>query len=235
MVTLMSSAPPNEPTALARLRLWQLISPASPVGAYAYSAGLESAIEHGWVATEDSLREWMGGLMTHGLARLDVPILLRFMGAWQRGDTAALQYWSRYLQAVRETAELAEEDRHLGGALARLLHGLDVPGAAVWRERSDVNYPSMFALAAVHWQIGADEAAHGFLWAWCENQVTAAMKLMPLGQTVGQRLLNDIASDIGPAVSAASQLSDQDVGQQLLGMALASALHETQYSRLFRS
>lgn len=205
------------------------------MGAYAYSAGLEAAIENGWVANEHGLRAWMGGLMAHGLARLDVPVLLRFTDAWQRGDTVALQYWSQYLRAARETAELAEEDRHLGGALARLLHGLGVSGASEWRECGDVNYPCMFALAAVRWQIGANEAAHGFLWAWCENQVVAAMKLMPLGQSAGQRLLHELATDIGLAVRIASQLSDQDIGQQLLGMALASALHETQYSRLFRS
>lgn len=217
------------------LRLWQLISPASPVGAYAYSSGLESAVAEGWVASERALQEWIRGVLVNGLAVLDAPLLARSYDAWMRRDHGDLLRWAQFLRAARETAELQQEDRQLGSALARLLHGLGMEAAAPWRERPEVNYPCMFALAAVHWGIPCRTACEGYLWAWCENQVTAAMKLMPLGQTAGQRILGEAAADIPMAVSNALALSDQEIGQQLPGLALASALHETQYSRLFRS
>lgn len=217
------------------LRLWQLISPASPVGAYAYSSGLESAIHRGWVSDASALRAWIDGVMVYGLARLDVPVLARCYAAWQAGDASALKHWSAVLRATRETAELEQEDRQLGSALARLLDGLGVADASVWRERCDVSYPCMFALAAVRWHIDVRTAACGYLWAWCENQVTAAMKLMPLGQTAGQQVLTAVAGSITGAADNGLARVDEEVGQQLHGLAMASAWHETQYSRLFRS
>ena len=219
----------------AMLRLWQLISPASPVGAYAYSSGLEAAIEQGWVATAQDLQDWVGGVMAHGLACLDVPLLVRFHAAWQQGDAPALQRWSAFLRAARESAELEQEDRQLGSALARLLDGLGIADAAAWRDRDEVSYPCMFALAAARWRIDRATAAQGYLWAWCENQVTAAMKLMPLGQTAGQQVLTAVAGGIPAAATDGMERIDADVGMQLHGLAIASARHETQYSRLFRS
>lgn len=219
----------------AALRLWQLISPASPVGAYAYSAALEAAVDQGWVRSPEQLRSWITGVMEHGLGCLDVPLLLRFHLAWAGSDCAALHRWSWFLHAARETAELQQEDRQLGSALARLLLGLGLADAVPWRDRAEVSYSCMFALAAVHWGIPVQRACEGYVWAWCENQVTAAMKLMPLGQTDGQRLLGELGGCITVTVEKAQALGDDELGQQLPGLALASAWHETQYSRLFRS
>lgn len=231
----MFSSITADPPPAATLRLWQLISPASPVGAYAYSAGLESAVAEGWVSTEAQLQDWITGVMTFGLATLDTPLLARFHQAWLRQDHQSVRRWAQFLRAARETAELQQEDCQLGSALARLLHGLGMESAGPWRERPEVNYACMFALAAVQWGIPCRSACQGYLWAWCENQVTAAMKLMPLGQTAGQRILGAAAAGIPAAVAQALALTDGELGQQLPGMALASALHETQYSRLFRS
>jgi urease accessory protein len=221
--------------ALALVRLLQLVSPALPVGAYAYSQGLEQAVQVGWIQDEAGARDWVAGLLEHNLGQLDVPLLLRLHRAWSHADQDQVDYWCRYLCAARETAELRSEDRQTGTALARLLVDLDCAAARAWVSHPDVNWPAMFALAAVHWQVPAETAALGYLWAWCENQVAAAIKLVPLGQTAGQRILVDCAARIPAIASAAAGCEDEDIGQLAAALVMASAWHETQYSRLFRS
>jgi len=217
------------------LRLWQLISPALPVGAYAYSQGLEYAIEIEWVTDEKSAHEWIAGQVNHSLAALDVPLLARLYKAWQKNDIARVMYWNHYLQASRESNELLNEDRHLGGALLRLLKEMDMRQINHWPAGETPSFATMFALAASHWMVTLKEACQGLLWTWSENQVAAAIKLVPLGQTAGQRILSGIIEDIPDAVNHGLSLADDDIGMASQGLAIASALHETQYSRLFRS
>lgn len=221
--------------AIAELRLWQLVSPSLPVGAYAYSAGLEAAVDCGWVADAAGLAAWTGGQIRHGLAGLDAPVLLRLHQAWHADDRAAVDAWTARLLAARETAELRAEDRHLGRALARLLAELGEPRAAAFDVDGEVTWATVFALAAVGWGVGAGAAARAYLWAWLESQVAAGVKLIPLGQTAGQRVLRDVAGAIPPAVRAASALPDADIGATAPGVSIASSWHETQYTRLFRS
>jgi urease accessory protein len=212
------------------MRLWQLISPTLPVGAFSYSQGLEQALESGAVAGEAGVREWLGGLLRHALAYVDMPIVLRVERAWRAGDADAVRRWSRELDAARETAELKLEDSTMGGALKQLLASLGAAAPA-----HDVGFASAFAIAAAEWSIAPEDACAGYAWAWCEAQVAAAVKLVPLGHTAGQRLLLALGGEIAAAVETALALADDDIGQSLPGFALASALHETQYTRLFRS
>lgn len=220
----------------ALLSLMQLISPTLPIGAFAYSQGLEMAVELGWVDSEVAMSGWLQGVMNHSLSALEVPVVARLYEAWSQNDVAAVEYWNDFLLASRETAELAEEERQLGRALARLLRDLKVEGAEPWSRKGVVpSLGTMFALAACRWQVSLQDALHGFLWAWCENQVAAAVKLIPLGQTAGQRLLLQVRSEVGGAVSAGLTLKDDEIGQAPFGLSMASAWHENQYSRLFRS
>ncbi len=212
------------------VRLWQLISPTLPVGAYSYSQALEYVIHRNVVVDEAGVRQWIDDLLQHGLARLDLPILLRVHSAWSGGDANGVRRWSRELEARRETAELRFEDLAMGGALTQLLASLDEPVP----ERQ-LPFAAAFAVAAVDWSIPADEACAGYAWAWCEAQVAAAVKLVPLGHTAGQRILRDVGAGIAAAVSTAAALDDDEIGLGLPGLAIASALHETQYTRLFRS
>ena len=236
MATATATPIPTMPTRVGgELRLWQLISPALPVGAYAYSAGLETAVDRGWVGDRAGFEAWAGGQLRHALTALDVPVLGRLAAAWQAGDEAGAAAWSRWLLASRETAELRAEDRHLGRALARLLADLGEPRARGWEGDGDVTWAAMFALAAAAWDIPPEAAARGYLWAWLENQVAAAVKLVPLGQSAGQQALSRLAEDIDPAVAAGLALDDADIGAGTPGLALASCWHETQYTRLFRS
>jgi urease accessory protein len=220
---------------LGRLRLWQLLSPALPVGAYAYSRGLEYALSAGWLRDEPGVSDWIEGQVNHALKSLDVPVLARLYRAWQQRDTRALDEWSGFLLAVRESSELLAEDRYLGGALARLLVGLGIAEARPWCGSKRASFAALFALATERWGIALPEAAEAYLWVWCENQVAAAVKLVPLGQTAGQQLLARLAERIPDAARHGLDLSDEAIGGLCPGVAIASALHEDQYTRLFRS
>lgn len=220
---------------LASLRLWQLISPALPVGAFAYSQGLEYAVEEGWVHDEKSTQQWISGLLSHSMSALDIPVLARLFKAWQQNDLSSVMYWNHYLQASRESSELLTEDRQVGSALKQLLHDLNIHKATDWPETPKPSFATMFSLAASHWTVTLNEACQGYLWSWSENQVAAAIKLVPLGQTAGQRILSSIIEDIPQAVETGLALADDEIGAAAQGLGIASALHETQYTRLFRS
>lgn len=224
---------PISPAALPRLL--QLCSPALPVGAYAYSQGLECAADRGWVRDEASAGAWILGLLNHTVRRLDLPVFARLWAAWWESDLEAVRRWNARLYASREAAELQREDRQLGAALARLLADLGLGEAAAWRNAPRVCFATLFSLAATRWDIPLPEAATGYAWAWVENQVTAATRLIPLGQTASQRLLVAAGPAIAAVVVDGLALPDEEIGAAAPGLALAGALHETQYSRLFRS
>ncbi len=219
----------------ATFRLWQLISPALPIGAYAYSQGFEYAIEAGWVKDEAEVYDWIKGQLQHNLAYLDVPVLKRLYSAWQADDQQAITYWTQYILASREAAELKTEDQHLGRALATLLSQLGVNQSEPYIQQQSAAFVTTLSLAAVHWHISIDDLAHAYLWMWCENQIAVAIKLVPLGQTSGQRLLLNVSDAIPSAVQLGLALADEKIGMAAPGLGIASTLHETQYSRLFRS
>ena len=217
------------------LRLLQLVSPSLPIGMYSYSQGLERAIDEGWLQNDQDCQTWLQGVLWRTQTLTDAPYLQRLHGAWTANDQAAVQYWSLELIACRETRELRDEDRQMGQALAKLLVNLDIPAAQYWQRHPDASLPTLFALAAVHWGIQPQVAITAYLWGWLENQVLAAVKLVPLGQVAGQRMLYRLAEDIPVCVERAMQLSDAELGGSVWSQVLASSRHEMQYSRLFRS
>ncbi len=215
------------------LGLLYLASPALPIGAFAYSNGLAAAIDLSWVTDEASLSGWMHGVLTQGLARLDLPALLRLHDAATYNDPSRFEHWNETVLASRETAELVNEELHLGKALWRLLRDQHLlPAMALPKEPG---YVAMFALAASILGVDGPSAAHGFAWSWAENQAAVACKTIPLGQTAGQRVLLGLMPEISRVAAAATTIADDDIGGSLPGLALGSCLHETQYSRLFRS
>jgi urease accessory protein len=222
-------------TDLGLLRLLQLVSPSLPVGMYSYSQGMEQAVENGWINDEAQARDWLAGVLRHGLGRLDAPLLIRLYAAWALGDAVAVERWSVELTALRETAELRAEDRQTGQALARLLAGLGVEQAKAWVRHPHASFATLFALAAVEWGVPKSQAVCGYVWSWLENQILCALKLVPLGQLAGQRLLHGLALEIPSLVDTALDLPDDAIGSSSFALSLASSRHERQYSRLFRS
>jgi len=217
------------------LRLLQLSSPALPIGAFAYSQGLEQAVALAWVTDEASAQTWILGLLSGGVACLDLPVMVRLFRAFEREDLSAAEGWSGFLLASRSSEELQMEDRHLGTALARVLDGLGVAGAARWIGSQIATHATLFALAAVRWQVPLPTALAAFSFTWTEAQVGAATRLCPLGQQAAQRILSLALPAMDAAAAAALALEDDDIGSTAPAQAIASALHETLYSRLCRS
>jgi urease accessory protein len=217
----------------ALLHLLYLASPALPVGAYAYSQGLEYAIDSQTLKTPEAVADWLSHLLQDGLGALDLPLLLRLYTAFEHGNSSSLNHWNNELRAFRETGELLLEDEQMGEALWRLLDALNAPQLTP----SPVKpcFATAFARAGYHFGIKGPDLATAFAFSWLENQVAAATKLLPLGQTQAQKLLLQLLPAIPQAVAAAVACQDGDLGQSLPGLAEASSRHEHQYSRLFRS
>lgn len=225
---------------LPLVRLLQLASPALPVGAYTYSQGLEWAVECGRVKTEADALRWIGDLLELGLARFEAPLVARLMDAWELGADAEVVRLNEDFIASRETSELRAETVQMGYSLVRLLVELEAwTGLPGWRERllriNTPSFPAVWTAAAAAWKVAAQDALAAYLWAWLENQVMAAVKVVPLGQSAGQRLLATLGARIPDLVPLAAHLPEADWSNYTPGLALASSLHETQYSRLFRS
>ena len=222
---------------LPLVRLLQLASPALPIGAYSYSQGLEWAVEEGTVCDAPSAQVWIGDLLMLVMARGEAAIawrLLRAAGA----DWPAFAHWNAWFRASRETAELRAETEQMGQSLAKLAIDLALVDEQT-RERlpifSPVTLPGAYALAACGFGVPARAALTAYIWSWLENQVLAALKLVPLGQVAGQRMLLALGGQIPAVVANAVALVDDDIATFAPGLALASARHETQYTRLFRS
>lgn len=213
------------------LRLLQLASPALPVGGFAYSQGLETAIADGVVHDAASAQRWITDALVLVLARLEAPLWLRVHDAARAGDATALAAWNAELLALRETAELRAESLQMGASLLRVLPALGASAPALSRP----TWPAAFAVASAVLGIDREAGLAAYLWTWAENQVLVAVKSVPLGQQAGQRLLSGLHAAIEAAVSVADCLDEDQLGSAGLGLALASARHETQYSRLYRS
>ena len=217
------------------LPLLRLVSPSLPVGTFAWSEGLESAVELGWVRNAADAHQWILGRLNGAIAGLDLPITDRLLRAHTANRNSDALEWSARLIASRETRELRDQERQLGRSLARLLANTGVPEADAWSKHRLATWSGLFALAGARLGIERGALLEGYAFTWCESQVTAAIKLVPLGQTQGQQLLVALISQIADAVERATALADHEVGASEPGLAIASALHEIQYSRLFRS
>ncbi|MEZ9511969.1 urease accessory protein UreF [Vibrio breoganii] len=224
---------------VACYRLFQLISPSLPIGGFTYSQGLEYAVEAGWVSSKSELEDWLTNMAMSSIATLELPILDKFYGATQSpstaDDIALIDYWSEVLYASRETRELRAEEIQRGKALNTLLRQLDMDMTAVDQMQQAPNQLVGLCIAAHHWQISLDDLKQGYLWSWLENMVTAGVKLVPLGQTDGQRTLLAVTEHFPNAIKRATQIEDWMISSFTPSIAMASSLHETQYTRLFRS
>lgn len=220
---------------LALVRLLQLASPSLPVGAFSYSQGLETAVELGWVDGVDAFADWLASLVDDSLVPLELALLARLHRAASGGDADAFDRWTAFLLASRETRELREEESSRGRAMRQVLDavGIDIdPAFAAVIARSQL---AGLAYAGARWHLPTDELVLAHAFAWLENAVMAGIKLVPLGQSAGQALLARFGGAMPARVARATCLADAELGASSPAMAIASSLHETQYTRLFRS
>ncbi|MDJ0834483.1 MAG: urease accessory protein UreF [Gammaproteobacteria bacterium] len=216
------------------MRLFQLISPSLPIGAYTYSQGIEWAVEQGWIKTEQDLAAWLQGLLETTMQYLELPVFLRMYEAWLTRDEETLMEWNEYLLASRETAELRLEEVNRARAFSQVLISME-PDAVKFKPILAQTQLASFSYACVSWGIDRQQASYGLVWSWLENLVLSAVKIIPLGQTAGQQLLFELSQQIPAVILQARQIDSEDIGASSMALAIASSMHETQYTRLFRS
>jgi len=226
-------------SAATRLQLMWLASPALPVGGFSYSEGLEAAVEAGLIATEAQAGDWLLDQLNLSLARSDLPALAQACGAWSSHDIPRVQALNGWLHQTRESGELRAQSEQMGRSLLDWLRNgvhADDPRMQILAALQPAPlWPTSFALATTLAGATAQDALLAFAWGWAENMAQAAMKAVPLGQAAAQRMLARLSAQIPAVVEAALQLSDEDRQAHSPGLAILSAHHETQYSRLFRS
>jgi len=222
--------------------LLRLASPALPIGGFSYSQGLESAIELGWAKGEEGVREWIESLLDAGVGRFEAPLCRALFVAIGEDRWSEAADWARRYLASRETAELRAETLQMGQSLVQMVLALPEcrddlrPWVLAARNQAEsCPLPWAWGLAARVLELDPEQALVAWLWAWTENQVMAAMKAVPLGQLAGQRLLSALSPRLDAVVVQAGHRSPERWSNFAPGLAIASSLHETQYSRLFRS
>ena len=223
------------PTAL--MMLMQLASPALPVGGFSYSEGLEAAVEHGLVHDEASAQTWLIDQLLLVQARSDLAVLAQAMAAWAQPDVPRLQQLNDWLLQTRETHEMRLQTEQMGRSLVDWLRNQAQADAARLAICAALppTWPRAFALALHTHQAPVRDGLLASAFGWAENMVQAALKSVPLGQRSGQRILAALSAAIPEAVSHAMGLGDDDRQAFAPRLAILSARHETQYSRLFRS
>lgn len=217
------------------LRLLQLVSPSLPVGGYSYSQGLEWAVEAKWITNVDDFSQWLNEQINGLMTQQDLPLLVRLYHSLddnhpENSAQYNSEYWDSMAMAMRETSELRLEEEQRGRSLMSLLQSLGIPAAT--RLQSQLGAFAVFCVAE---KIPLPEALAGYAYNWLDSQVTAAIKLVPLGQSEGQGILYRYSELLPAAVQQALCVEDADIGYTSPAVTMASSLHETQYSRLFRS
>lgn len=219
-------------------RLLQLCSANLPVGGFSFSQGLEYAVEMGWLTSPETTASWININLEESIAQTDLAILKRLFTALSDHDLAAFEYWNTHLIACRESHELLLSDLAMGKALIRLIKQLDSIDIEAYQtiiQLKEISFVSAFSLCAYLFKLDLISAQSGYCWTYIDSQVAAATKLVPLGQTQAQNLLFTLTENLQLIIEKSNNISDDDIGTSLPHLAMASAWHETQYSRLFRS
>ena len=221
----------------ALIRLLTLLSPSFPIGGFAYSHGLEQAIDAGDIANDAQLTAWLAAMLTEGGGRNDA-ILLRLSYRAVTGDPsgAGLAVIARLAQAIAPSAELALETLQQGDAFA--IAASPWMPAALARQLRDLRplaYPVAFGAVAGTQDFGEDTAVAGYLHAWSAGLVSAGVRLIPLGQTAGLTVQSRLEASILEVAAATCDASPVDLWSACPRADIASMQHETTHTRLFRT
>jgi len=217
---------PSSHAAIMRLLTW--LSPAFPTGAFAYSHGLEWAVETHDIRDGETLRAWLSDVIAHGSARTDT-ILLRHAHR-AANEPHALRDLAALARAAAASRERQHEATNQGRAFLLAATGWGVPELP-----EDTPYAvAVGAMAGAH-GIDEDTAASAYLQTFTSNLISAAVRLVPLGQTTGLQTLAALEPVILNTAAATKDATIDDLGGCAFRSDLAAMRHETQYTRLFRS
>ena len=219
------------------LQLMWLASPALPIGGFSYSECLESAVDIGFIATETEASEWLADQLQLSLARSELAVLAQAVPAWRAADHERIAALNGWVLQTRESAELRAQTEQMGRSLLGWLRNHTTASAAQIEVLTALQptYPLAFALAAGSTAAPLRDCLLAYAFGWAENMMQAAVKAVPLGQSAGQRILSRLAAEIPGAVDHALSLTDETRQAFSPMLAILSAQHEVQYSRLFRS
>ncbi|SIQ00819.1 urease accessory UreF family protein [Bosea sp. TND4EK4] len=222
----------------AHLPLMIWLSPSFPVGAFAYSHGLEWAFEAGDLHDADSLHDWLGALVTHGSLHNDLILFAAAFRAVRAADGAALREVAELALALANSTERRLETVTQGNAFVAAVKASwpcrpidDLPAA--WD--GEVAYPVAVAVAAAGHDLPLPACLETYGLAFVANLVSAAVRLGVIGQTDGQKVTAALVPGLHAAAAGAEGATLDDLGGCALRSDIASLRHETQYSRLFRS
>jgi urease accessory protein len=221
-------------------RALHLASPALPIGSFSYSQGLETAVELGIVRTEEAALKWIADGLTEIVGRCDAPVVAFVYRACQAQPSAdsraQIAYWNSWFLCSRESMELRRETEQMGWSLLQLANALNwIQPTSPARQPDPIAFPTAFALSAAALKLSETTTLTAFCFSWLETQVAAAMKLVPLGQAGGHRILTRCRSHVANVVSSAANIAPDEVSSWAPMLGIFSARHESQYSRLFRS
>ncbi len=230
-------AAPRSLTGAALLELMRLASPSLPVGGFSYSEGLEGAVDAALVTNEADAQRWLVDQLHLALGRADLPIVARALAAWRRRDDERIAELNAWFATTRESSELRLQTEQTGRSLAQWLKLRDSDERLRFLEAlaPAPTWPIAFALAAADIAAEPRDVLVVFAGGWAENMTQAAIRSVPLGQSAAQRILATLAGEIPTVVDAALRLGMADLQAFTPMLAIASAQHEVQYSRLFRS
>ncbi|MBX3657093.1 MAG: urease accessory protein UreF [Ramlibacter sp.] len=223
--------------AASLLQLIWLASPALPIGGFSYSEGLEAGVDRAGVATESMACDWLLEQLPLSLARGDLAVAAQAIPAWRDHDADRVRELNDWVLHTRETAEQRLQTEQMGRSLLDWLRNHDTVAPPLLDTAAQMppTYPLMFALAVSATDATVRDGLLAMAFGWAENMVQAALKSVPLGQSAGQRILARLARAIPAAVDHAMALDDRQRQAFSPMLAILSAQHETQYSRLFRS
>ena len=219
------------------LQLMWLASPALPIGGFSYSECLEAAVDTARVTTEQEAASWLLDQLHLSLARADLAVIAQAVPAWQNADHARIAELNAWVLQTRESSELRAQTEQMGRSLLEWLRNHTTASAAQIETLAALQptYPLAFALAASSIGAALRDCLLSYAFGWAENMVQAAIKSVPLGQSAGQRILSALSAEIPAAIDHALRLTDTERQAYSPMLAILSAQHEIQYSRLFRS
>ena len=214
------------------------LSPAYPVGAFSYSSGIEWAVEAGDVTSADTLRQWLVAMLTRGAGFCDAVFFAQAYRACTAEDDESLRSIAELAAAMTPSRERFLETTAQGGAFLDTTRAT-WPCATLDRlinvAPGPVPYPIAVAAAAAGHGIPLEPALGAYLQALVANWVSAGVRLIPLGQTDGQRTIAALEPAVAATVGRALAATLDEAGSATFRADIASMRHETQYTRLFRS